>query len=378
MALDLVQIRWQLIRAAESNQSIEQENIQLRKEVASLRKDLEKARQPTETVGFDPKMMLRITNAVASHGLRSRADLQKLRAAATTDLADLAKALAHIKSLNSNCVQMIVAQDNEAAAAAKERRKLAQQVTALQAELRDSQTNLTAELAVKDEYISNLKAKVKDLSSAKALLEAEAVELRKAAEAGGSEARALAQRLADSRTEVSKLSAELLAAQNSSAMMLAESVESARRAAEGFQKIIADLSADNTALRTAVAALEEQISRLSGALVGNKSHFAKYVEVKTENLALQSKLDTIAKVLPAKYTAAANVLASANDGRISPRFPPLDGIPQSARSSTSGGQPVGIPQQQQRPLPRGQGQPGAGAAARARPDVPIGNSRMVI
>lgn len=30
-----------------------------------------------------------------------------------------------------------------------------------------------------------------------------------------------------------------------------------------------------------------QIARLTNTLIGNKSHFARYVEVKTENLTLQ-------------------------------------------------------------------------------------------
>lgn len=33
-------------------------------------------------------------------------------------------------------------------------------------------------------------------------------------------------------------------------------------------------------------------------MVGNKSHFAKYVEVKSENLALQAKLDIVLKKNP--------------------------------------------------------------------------------
>ncbi len=48
-----------------------------------------------------------------------------------------------------------------------------------------------------------------------------------------------------------------------------------------------DLGCENQYLRTIIAEQEEQIQRLSNALIGNKSHFAKFVEVKTENLSLQ-------------------------------------------------------------------------------------------
>jgi hypothetical protein len=50
---------------------------------------------------------------------------------------------------------------------------------------------------------------------------------------------------------------------------------------------LGELGYENQYLRTIVAEQEEQIQRLSNALIGNKSHFAKFVEVKTENLSLQ-------------------------------------------------------------------------------------------
>jgi regulator of replication initiation timing len=46
---------------------------------------------------------------------------------------------------------------------------------------------------------------------------------------------------------------------------------------------------DNQYLQNRVHELEEQIHKLTQSMVGNKSHFAKYVEVKTENIALQVK-----------------------------------------------------------------------------------------
>ena len=54
--------------------------------------------------------------------------------------------------------------------------------------------------------------------------------------------------------------------------------------------MIEQMAADNQYLRNQVQELEEQVSKLSQSLIGNKSHFAKYVEVKTENIALQVSL----------------------------------------------------------------------------------------
>jgi hypothetical protein len=60
--------------------------------------------------------------------------------------------------------------------------------------------------------------------------------------------------------------------------------------------MIEEMSADNQYLRNTIGELEEQIAKLSNSLVGNRSHFAKYVEVKSENIMLQSKLESLTAV----------------------------------------------------------------------------------
>lgn len=52
-------------------------------------------------------------------------------------------------------------------------------------------------------------------------------------------------------------------------------------------QILNQLNFENQFLRETVSDLEEQVKKLSLSLVGNKSHFAKYIEVKTENVTLQ-------------------------------------------------------------------------------------------
>lgn len=43
--------------------------------------------------------------------------------------------------------------------------------------------------------------------------------------------------------------------------------------------------------------LEEQVKKLSLSLMGNKSHFAKYIEVKTENVNLQVSSSSLSALL---------------------------------------------------------------------------------
>jgi hypothetical protein len=87
-----------------------------------------------------------------------------------------------------------------------------------------------------------------------------------------------------------------------------------------YEGLLAELNGENNQLRTRISHLEEQVSRLSDALVGNRSHFAKYVEVKTENLALQCRLESIAKAIPSKYQGAMGALEGST--KLSPRLLP--------------------------------------------------------
>lgn len=52
-------------------------------------------------------------------------------------------------------------------------------------------------------------------------------------------------------------------------------------------QILNQLNHENEFLRGTIVDLEDQVRKLSLSLVGNKSHFAKYIEVKTENVSLQ-------------------------------------------------------------------------------------------
>ena len=79
---------------------------------------------------------------------------------------------------------------------------------------------------------------------------------------------------------------------------LHDAQESQRRMSEHYEKMIEEMGLENQYLRQHISDLEDQVTKLSNAMVGNKSHFAKYVEVKTENLALQVGVAFIAIATP--------------------------------------------------------------------------------
>lgn len=54
-----------------------------------------------------------------------------------------------------------------------------------------------------------------------------------------------------------------------------------------YDHIINEMGQEIYRLKEQNTLFEAQIVKLSNALVGNKSHFSKYIEVKTENLQLQ-------------------------------------------------------------------------------------------
>jgi hypothetical protein len=62
-----------------------------------------------------------------------------------------------------------------------------------------------------------------------------------------------------------------------------------------YDKLVNELRNDNMNLNLVIQSQQEQIEKLTNSLLGNKSHFAKFVELKSENINLQTKLSQITK-----------------------------------------------------------------------------------
>jgi hypothetical protein len=166
MALDLVQVRWQLIRATEANQFIERENVQLRQEVIKLKGDLEKALNaepdaPPITRGVDLGHTQKLTSLLLDHSMKNKSELMKMRLMVTKESEELCKQFDLVHKLQNLCSHLLTDQDQQSIYLKKERKNLVKQLASCQSELQVARQGFSRELAVKDENIAQLKSEIR-------------------------------------------------------------------------------------------------------------------------------------------------------------------------------------------------------------------------
>eukprot|EP01031_Cornospumella_fuschlensis_P040890 gene40890-49880_t len=311
MALDLVQVRWQLVRAVEANQSIEGENVRLKKEVQALKDQVSKLRAAASAQdshaavpSIDPRLAERIFSLVQSHVVRSRGELLKVRTQLSSELAEAAKRMQTLQKAAGKYAVLLKGQEDEIMSLEQERRRMRASLSSSQSEAAGLRAQLAAELAVKDDTILQQREEIKRLKQEARARDQELEQGRQALQRCEAEQQELQRRLADTRDEVATLRHALELSQAE----LQRTVESDRAEREAlcahYEELLRRAAQHSDELRERIAQLEEQVARLSGALVGNKSHFAKYVQVKAENLQLQSQLSSLHAQLPARALGA--------------------------------------------------------------------------
>eukprot|EP01039_Chlorochromonas_danica_P001965 gene1965-2143_t len=301
MALDLVQIRWQLLRATEANQVIEQENVSLRLEIARLKRELEERvkaldRAPPpqpSSPAVDPKLAQKVMVAVQVHSMKMRTELARLKAFFEGEVSGLAKALQQAHTHQRTCFQLVTNKDHEAITVLRDRQRLQQLLAEAQSDAEKIRQSANDAIAQRDDRLLLLQQQLLDQQNIQEQLRKEwqEQEARRIAEA--QEAATLREALVRQQVDSDRLREDLIALQGSTQGALERAAEALRQSeAEGAQRL-AVAREEEERLRARLAALEDQVARLSNALVGNRSHFAKYVEVKTENLALQGQLQSL-------------------------------------------------------------------------------------
>lgn len=161
--MDLPSIRWQLLRTAEASQIIERENVSLRQEVADLRKELEeRSANTTQIMGFDPRLAKNIMNTIQKHQLRTKGDVIKLKQLYSQEQAELLKQLANVQQLQTKLAHYITNQQHEITTGNRERKRLLQQIEALEQDIAAARNDAGSELRNKDEIISQLKEEIRN------------------------------------------------------------------------------------------------------------------------------------------------------------------------------------------------------------------------
>jgi len=280
MDLDIVQLRWQQIRSFEASQAISAENLELKKQVVELR------RQQREQDRLNKQSLRELGRAVNLWMSRARGDLNSLKSECLQEVAG-ALLLKDTLAEGFHKVQMRgLSQDSALQYLQNERLRLMSEVEEAREGInqanksklleverhRGQMEKLREELAASDNHRGELMSRVEELEAGRPQAQARYDALYRQCEG--------------LVLTIQKLEAE-------ATQTLADAREAEQRLLADHEQVVGELSGDNAQLRHQIAMLEEQIERLTAALMGNKSHFQKFVELKAENITLHHELKNI-------------------------------------------------------------------------------------
>ena len=330
------QLRWQNIRLVEGNQVLETENRVLREKI----KDIDATKQ--SSISF-------VLKGVKKWMLEAREELNIIKNSYSIEkhaiLGDVASQREHLLKLQA----MLIAADEEREQFKLEKSAIEAHATALGEQLRDLSDKHSAEMEALHERIASIN-----------ILEQQLEDTQAQAAAHENKSISLATQLAASRAEFNThcvAAEEALNEKDKLIGVLRDDIAHLQMEREREGKVWEDEQADMTMrhdheverLREEITHLqgkledqEDYIEKLTKMLMGNKTNFAKFIDLKTENAQLQSQ---IAKGGAQKVAFKKGAPKGAASGRRRPQPHPLQ--PQSAQQQQQ------LQQQQHRVQPTG-------------------------
>ena len=278
--LDLVQLRWHQLRSFESSQVTRQENFELKSQVLQLRA------QRVESDLKNKRALAQLWRTVSAWIGRTRGDLSSLK---STCLSDLSKAMLVKDSLQEGLAQMKLqghSHDTAMEFLQRERKRLLEELDTAQEEIKVANKSKLAEIDRHHAQMERVRTDLAEADTHRATLLSRIDEYEVAKGVSQQRYDALHRQCEGLVVTIQKLEAE-----NAQTLIYAREAE---------QRLLADhdhqlhgLLGENAKLHLRIVEQEEQIDRLTAALMGNKSHFQKFVELKQENVVLHSELKNI-------------------------------------------------------------------------------------
>lgn len=290
--MDLIQLRWMQVRTFEMQQATERENIDLRKELADLRSFAQ------SNSGMHKVALRTLSKNLYEWLQRLKLEIKTLK---TTYQAEIEKSKITLslfgdlfKKMLGN--QTILLKDND---------KLKKNNGELAAELEKCRKDSVAAVNIKSQEIDRLKTKIiklqEELGSQDHLnsnRQTEVDKLKGDLDASQKEKVAITTKYEASNAECKRLRALIAKLENDFAVAETNLRNEHESHWGAYKTTTNEMMEQMAKLRSVIIEQQEEIERLSRAVHGNKSHFAKFVELKEENVALTSKLKTILGEIP--------------------------------------------------------------------------------
>ena len=338
-ALDLTQLKWATLRSVEQSQAIEKENILLRLEIADLRAKTtsQRPRPPPLDVG-----KLQGTSA------NLREDLGRLRHAVHAEMdgcqTDVVLAA---RQLCGQLLAMVLARDKKVAQLTTTHAALDAEVRQLRDTVSSADTVALAtrqQQAALDDALGQLAEAREELGRSERRRE-EMVDEGRAAkqqlDTALREGKQAAVRADAMGAEGRRLKARLSVVEYESREALEAAARAEADTREQCEKILVDFESENSFLFKRIGELEGENERLRALLLAPKTdnNFAKFVQLKSENAALKTQINTAARKKLAQLGMRHSGSGSSGSSSVtssapSPAFPSSNN---SSSSSSSGG-----------------------------------------
>mmetsp|Transcript_2274 Transcript_2274/g.4038 ORF Transcript_2274/g.4038 Transcript_2274/m.4038 type:complete len:407 (-) Transcript_2274:940-2160(-) len=296
MSLDFVQLRWQQIRAAEAAMVVENENIALKKEIAELKKShTENLAKLSASQGIDKLVIAKHCQYLRTFAMRTNSELIKLKITYGQEVSGLVSQKELMGKAFENVLAILKMKEAQNEALEMEKVELVEQLKGLHLSNSSHKHSHSQEMDRLKQKFQEMKDDLKDAQSKQQSLIKENDTLERKIETLANEKTESSARYQALHVEHQRMQGIVEKLRLEQETALEDVYQEKQRMQSHYEQIIEQLGYENEYLRNTCAEQEEQIAKLTNSLIGNKSHFAKYVEVKTENLSLQSKLQSMSE-----------------------------------------------------------------------------------
>lgn len=279
---EFAQFRLQQVRSVENQQVLERLNVSLKKQI----EELKAANSGPPPENYKPKLALLCRNVKDWLG-KMRLEMDQTKSLCSMQ----ATQITFLNKTIQDTVQLMAAHandhDSDSKRFAAENAALARELKAVQQELRESQRGK----ASLQDTVSRLQGELDQSVHEKELLTQDCALLRGQIETLTDHSKGLEGNLASAQDEIARLKQKVRKLEEFGGEALQAALDAQRIAAAENERLVAELRARNEEQELTITNLRLHIERLTAALNGNKSHFAKFVELKTENAVLHTQLN---------------------------------------------------------------------------------------
>ena len=329
VTLDATQMRWQLLRSFERQEQLEDENIMLKRRMQEdlhrSNEDFEKKIRSISSLAMEmPQMVRDLYRDLGCIGEEVRHNIGKVQ----NDIRYAMELIA--KAANANKKLLLTSEEKH--------QQLVRKYEAALSTIDDNNNTIqslslrqnkeTDKLNVK---IARLKETLGEVDAKNTKLSQENIALKDKYESLYQDKENLAAKYDLSYAEIKRLKLVVSKLEADRAQLELDTTSMLENMRVQCNAVVHEKNIEIESLNAIILDLQLQNDKFTQAMMGNKSNFAKFIELKSENISLQSKLNQVTSKIQ-NSIAGGIVTTPANVSGITSSVPVSTTVPVSARS----------------------------------------------